>query len=117
MIEVSVKEETIVFEVKGWDKLWAFKSQIEIPKKHITGVIIDTEIAKGWWHGFRAPGTQVPGIITAGTFYQDGKRVFWDVHNPENTIIINLDHESYDKLVIEVSDPVSTVNLIQSAIS
>ncbi len=117
MIEVSIKEETIFFEVKGWDKLWAFKGHLEIPISHITGASTDTEIAKGWWHGFRAPGTQVPGIITAGTFYQDGKRVFWDVHNPENTIVIELDHEHYDKLVIEVEDPITIVNLIKSAIT
>jgi len=29
----------------------------------------------------------VPGVITAGTFYQDGKRVFWDVHHPEKAIV------------------------------
>ena len=25
----------------------------------------------------------LPGVITAGTFYQEGERVFWDVHDPE----------------------------------
>jgi hypothetical protein len=34
------------------------------------------------------PGTNIPGVLTAGTFYQDGKRVFWDVHNPDNTVVI-----------------------------
>jgi len=51
------------------------------------------------------PGTNVPGVITAGTFYQDGKRVFWDVHNPEKTIIIDLHDERYNELVVEVDDP------------
>jgi hypothetical protein len=27
----------------------------------------------------------VPDGSRVGTFYQDGKRVFWDVHNPERT--------------------------------
>jgi hypothetical protein len=53
----------------------------------------DPAIAHGWWRGLRMPGTNIPGVLTAGTFYQDGKRVFWDVHNPENTVVIELKHE------------------------
>jgi len=32
------------------------------------------------------------------TFYQDGKRVFWDVHYPEKTIVIDLHGERYNEL-------------------
>ena len=39
------------------------------------------------------PGTNIPGVLTAGTFYQHGKRVFWDVHNPDNTVVIELKDE------------------------
>ena len=45
----------------------------------------------------RMPGTNVPGVITAGTFYQDGKRVFWDVHHPEKTIMIDPHDERYNE--------------------
>jgi hypothetical protein len=62
------------------------------------------------------PGTNVPGVITAGTFYQDGKRVFWDVHNPEKTIVIDLHDERYNKLVVEVENPEVAVGLIQTAL-
>jgi hypothetical protein len=47
------------------------------------------------------PGTNVPGVITAGTFYQDGKRVFWDVHHPEKTVVIDLHDERYNELVVD----------------
>jgi hypothetical protein len=58
----------------------------------------------------------VPGVITAGTFYQDGKRVFWDVHHPEKTIVIDLRDERYNELVVEVSEPEAAVKLIQKAL-
>jgi len=70
----------------------------------------------GWYHGIRMPGTNVPGVITAGTFYQDGKRVFWDVHHPEKTINIDLHDERYNELVVEVADPDAAVKLIQNAL-
>jgi len=64
----------------------------------------------------RMPGTNIPGVITAGTFYQDGKRVFWDVHRPENTIVIDLHDERFNELVIEVASPAAAVDLIQQSL-
>jgi len=74
------------------------------------------EIAHGWWHGLRMPGTSIPGVLTAGTFYQDGKRVFWDVHSPENTIVIELKDEWYNELIVEVADPQVAVELVKAAL-
>ncbi len=49
--------------------------------------------------------TNVPGVITARTFYKDGKRICWVVHRPEKTIVIDLHDERYNELVVEVDDP------------
>ena len=116
MVTLSIDDNVATFEVEGADKLWALKSRLEIPLAHIRGARIDSEIAHGWWHGLRAPGTSVPGIITAGTFYQHGKRVFWDVHDPSRVIVVALADERYDELVIEVADPAATVATIAAAI-
>jgi hypothetical protein len=90
LVDLSIAEGKLTLHVRGADKLWAFKSSLEIPLVHIAVVRADPEAARGWYHGIRMPGTNVPGVITAGTFYQEGKRVFWDVHHPEKTIVINL---------------------------
>ena len=74
MVDLTVAEGKLMLHVRGADKLWAFKSSIEIPLAHIAGVRADPEVARGCYHGIRMPGTNVPGVITAGTFYQDGKR-------------------------------------------
>jgi hypothetical protein len=50
------------------------------------------------------------------TFYQDGKRVFWDVHHPEKTIVIDLHDERYKELIVEVDDPAEAVKLIQTVL-
>jgi hypothetical protein len=116
LVDLSVLEGKLTLHVRGADKLWAFKSTLEIPLVHIAGVRADSEIARGWWHGIRLPGTNVPGVITAGTFYQDGKRVFWDVHHPEKTIVIDLHDERYNHLIVEVADPEAAVKVIQNAL-
>lgn len=115
MVDLSIAEGKLILHVQGADKLWALKSSLEIPLQHIAGVRADPSIAHGWWHGIRMPGTNIPGVITAGTFYQHGERVFWDVHNPEKTIVIALRDERYSELIVEVADPQSAVALINAA--
>ncbi len=82
-----------------------------------SGVRADPTVARGWWKGLRAPGTHVPGVITAGTFYHHGKCIFWDVKDPEKTIVIELADDRYDQLIIEVEDPPAEVQRIREAIS
>jgi len=115
MVDVTVTGGTAAFEIEGLDKLWSLKSSLSIPLAHIRAVRADAEVARGWWHGIRMPGTNVPGVLTAGTFYQHGKRVFWDVHDPERTIVIELVDERYDELIIEVADPARAVQLLEAA--
>jgi hypothetical protein len=115
MVDVSVIGDRVRFEVAGWDKLWALKSQLEIPLAHIKGARVDPEAARGWWHGLRLPGTNIPGLLTAGTFLQSGGAVFFDVHNTDRTIVVELDHEMYRRLVIEVENPAQTAATIEAA--
>jgi len=117
MVELRIDGETLVLTVKGLDKLFALKSKLEIPLENVAGAHADPKIARGWWKGIRAPGTHIPGVIVAGTFYQADKKIFWDVHNPERTIVIDLKDERYDQLIVEVKDPDLAVELIERAIA
>ena len=116
MVDVSVSGGTVALHVRGSDRLWSLKSSLEIPLQHIAGIRTDPTIAQGWWHGLKMAGTSVPGVLTAGTFYQHGKIVFWDVHNPEKTVVIELKDERYDELIVEVADPNATVALVEAAL-
>jgi len=115
MVEIDIRGGTLHLEVKGMDKLWALKSSLDVPLAHVRGVRRDPEIARGWYKGLRAPGMHIPGVIAAGTFYRDGKRVFWDVHRAENTLVIELADERYDALIVEVADPDATAARIREA--
>ena len=116
MVSISIEGDRVRFEVEGWDKLWAFKSQLEIPLEHIFSVRADPSLAQGWFDGLRMPGTAIPGLITAGTFYSHDGAVFFDVHDPANAIVIELNHEHYQRLVVEVADPDATIAMLKSAI-
>lgn len=117
MTEVEITEDTLTVHVLGWDRPWALKSRIEVPLAHVASAKVDPEIARReWWKGIKAPGTELPGVIKAGTFYQWREHVFWDVHDPDKTIVIELGDERYARLVIEVEAPPTTVAAIKQAL-
>ena len=77
---------------------------------------VDPAAARGWWHGLKLWGSNVPGILTAGTFYQQNRIVFYDVHDPERTVVLDLDHEHYDRLIVEVEDPERAREMVERAL-
>ena len=117
MVDVTIQGDRAVFNVEGLHKLWSFRSQIDIPLMHIRGVDADPEQVGRWWHGIKVIGTDVPGMFAAGTFYYHGELVFWDVFDPERTVIVSLDHERYKKLIVEVADVAATVALLRDALN
>jgi hypothetical protein len=117
MVEITIDEDKAVFEVEGWHKLWSLKSRLEIPLAHVRGVRADPAPAMGWFDGLKVAGTDIPNVFRAGIFYQEGNLVFWDVHDPEKTIVIDLEDEHFAKLIVEVADPRAAVRLLEDAIS
>jgi hypothetical protein len=115
MARVTLDGDNLVVEIEGMDKLWALKSRLIVPLDKVRGVTADAGAAKEP-KGLRAAGTHVPGLVVAGTFHQDGERVFWDVHDPAKAIVIELAEQRYARLVVGVADPRATVALIESVI-
>ncbi|MGH7686805.1 MAG: hypothetical protein ACREN2_08320 [Candidatus Dormibacteria bacterium] len=113
---VDITGDELVVEVRGADKIWALKSELRIPLQHVIGAESGEAEAAAWYHGIRAPGTSLPGVITAGTFYRHSEKVFWDVHHPEKAVAIQLHDENYQRLVVEVDNPAATIQAITSAV-
>ncbi len=116
MVEIYINESKAIFEIKGWHKIWTLKNRIEIPLENIKSIVKDSTRKKGLWKGWRLPGTQIPGIIIAGSFYLNGKWNFWDVTQKDKTVVVALKNERYHELVIDVANPVQTINLIEDKI-
>lgn len=106
MVNIQTQADQIHFIVKGIHKFFAFKNKITVSKKNLVNVKFDPEAVKGVWKGIRVLGTCVPGVIRAGTYSQAKKLYFWDVVRPQKTIIVELTNSTYEKLIIEVADPI-----------
>lgn len=116
MAEVAVDGEILRITVQGLDRVLALRSHLDVPLAHVRDARVDSEVARGWYHGLRAPGANIPGVVIAGTFYREGGRTFWDVHDPERVIVLELDHEHFAQVVLGVEDPVGAVQRIRAAL-
>lgn len=119
MVKIEQQDNAVVFTVEGWHKLWALRSELRIPQTNIKGAWRDANASHR--RGLRLPGTNVPGFLKAGTFYLDGffdnKPSFIDVRHDENTIVVDLADEHFNRLIIEVEDPDAAVAMLTSLVN
>ena len=104
MVAIQKSENNFIFEVKGLHKLWALKSQVTIPRNNIVSVHQNLD-PLSIWQGLKMPGTYIPYVFAAGTFYRSGKKVFMDVFRKSKCIIVELKDSNYNQLIIDVENP------------
>jgi hypothetical protein len=112
---IRVGEEELYVEMSGFDRVWSLHSRLEIPLVHVAGARVDPDgVREASGTGVKAGGARV-GHLTAGTFRQEGEWVFWDVHDADRSVIVELHDERYARLVVEVDDPAATAAEINQA--
>ena len=115
MTEIEIADGHLRVVVEGFDKVLALKSSVVVPLTHVLGASQDPDALRER-HGLRLGGTSLPGVVAAGTFF-DGRWWFIDVHHPEFAVKIELDHEHYAALIVEVENPDETVAAINAAVA
>ena len=119
MTEIEVTNSSLIIRIEGVHKLLALKSYLEVPLDHVVGIELDPETArKGWssksFWGLRL-GTHLPGRLKAGRFHEGEGWSFWSVGDPHKAVLVHLNNERYERMVLEVSDPPSTVAAVKQA--
>ena len=118
MVDVLVQGNAIIFEPRGWSRLWTLHGRIVVPLSALRSVRRAPDAGRGWWKGWRLPGTQLPGVIVAGSYLDDGVWSFWDVRGAgANAIEVELEGERYQRLVIDVADPEAVQRRLQDAMA
>lgn len=118
MVKIELDGEVLDIQVLGMHKLWALKSSLRVPLADVRGVRRDPDRARRLIPGLRVPGTHLPFIYTAGTFYQsDFRPDFWTVRDADNAIVIQCgDAAAYDEIIVEVENPEAVVEMIRNAL-
>jgi hypothetical protein len=115
MVRISVEGDTLAVEVLGWSKLWCVKRRLDVPLRCIRRVRSGGELPRGYW--VRLPGTFIPGVIKAGSYWNGSGWSFWDVRRRrDNVLVIELSGWQYDYVVVEVADAPATIDRVRNAL-
>ena len=103
MNKLTISKNAVRIEITGWDKIWSFKGSLVIPKGSISKVYKhDGKLMPPWC---RCPGTALPRVIIAGTYYGRGRKEFWNTHFRKGTLVFDLKDADYTRIVVDVDDP------------
>ena len=99
---ISTTQNTVCIEITGWDQIWSFKGSLTLPKDSVRRAYKhDGKLKPPFW---RCPGTAIPKVIIAGTYYGQGRKEFWNTHF-KGAIVLDLQHMEYTRIVVDVEDP------------
>lgn len=115
--QIELAGDRLDVQFPGSSALLAFKRPLAIPLAHVRRVDRATHGPEERWKGFLGLGTWLPGVIGAPRFRHAGGRVFLNVSDPANAIVLQLDQEHYSRLVIDVADPDRTIATVRAAIA
>ena len=102
---VEVQGDQLVLNVKTRDKKLMLLSSMRIPLEHVVRAEADPNVDWEVWRGCRIQGVKVPGVQFYAMF---GRR--------DKTLVIWLRHESCERLITEVEDPIEVAETINEAV-
>jgi hypothetical protein len=115
MTDISVEGENLVLRVRGFSRVWSLRSVIRIPLGAVRAAAIVGNAASGVWKGIRMPGTHLPFVIVAGTYYKDGEKRFYDVRRGDRALELRLDGADFQRVTLRVRDPEAALRTVRQA--
>ncbi len=101
-MELSINHDRLRIDLNPWERVWAFffNQTLEISIAHIRQVTIAKPETD--WKDVRLPGTFLPGVIKAGTYYTSQGREFWYATHDHDYLTLELDDEFYKRIVLTI---------------
>ena len=117
MTNVTISADRLHVDIRGIDVLWSFKTRIVLPLEHVVGARRDPHLrTEGPWLGAGRTNSLLGYAVAAGPMLVHGRHEFWDVHDPERAVTIDLVGEPYQRLVVEVGDPAAVIDAVNAAV-
>lgn len=116
MPRLELTDDTLCVHLAAWEKLAALRGDLRVPLGRVRGATEDDGFG-GSALGLRLPGTHIPFVLSAGTFFKKGDRQFVCTRRTLQTIVIELAGDRWTRLVIGVSDAHGAAARINAAVA
>ena len=111
MVAIEIAGNEVTVRVLGSHKIWALKSVVRFKKDQVVSIErVEGGLCPPW---LRCPGTALPGVICAGTYYGKGRKEFWDRTAKGQGIVIDLRDGPFTRIVVDVADPDAAISMLK----
>jgi hypothetical protein len=90
---------------------------IALALENIAGACPDSFLARNWLNRKKFMAEYVPQMQKSGTQFEESDTIYWEIENPDKAIIIYLENEPYNKLIVEVKEPLAKIQMIEKALA
>jgi hypothetical protein len=103
-MQLSIEGNQLKIELSRSERFWACHvgKTILVPLDQIQEV--STAVPTTNWQELRSPGTYVPGLIKAGTYYQNRIRSFWYTQPKKPVLTLELSPQHYYRQIVLALD-------------
>ena len=101
-MKLRIVNDTLEIQFSMTEKILAIHGSMQIPLSHITqatGMLLEPT-----WKQIRMPGTNLPGIIKAGTYFTNRGKEFWYLTRGNEVLRLELKDEFYDRVILGIKD-------------
>jgi hypothetical protein len=104
ILSIDKEAGALQIELSGTERLLMvrFARTVTVPLSSIEGVSTDTPESS--WLELRAPGTMVPGLIKAGTYYTRRGKELWYAVRKKGFLVLDLKDHPYRRIVLTLDD-------------
>jgi hypothetical protein len=105
-MDVLLEDHDLVVKLRPLEKLAAVRwKDVRVARANVASV--EAALPATRWTDLRMPGTEVPGVIKAGTYRTSRGREFWYVtrRGRAHPVTISLKDHGYARLVLGLGDP------------
>jgi len=116
-MQLVMDADRLELTLEGWEHLLAFRIRpLSVPLAHVERA--EASRPPFTWKSLRAPGTSVPGLLKAGTYYTDRGKEFWYVErrDGQQPLTLELRDEPFRRLVLSIADARGWADRINDAI-
>lgn len=116
-LELTARE--LIVHLGKYERIMALVHDVRVPLVDVKQVRVDPGYGGpgGMRLGWRLPGTHIPFLVAAGTFVRNGEMQFVFTRLGLQTIVLELDHKEWRRLVIGVPDGHAEADRINAALA
>jgi len=101
-VKLSIEYNRLDIKLNPLEKMLCHRGSLSVPMSNVASA--STKKPRWEWKQVRAPGTHVPFVIKAGTYYGGRGKEFWQATVGKPFVTIELRDWDYDRIVLTLSD-------------